>query len=515
MANLIDQALATPDRPAFVLADTGFSESYAELEARSGAIANALRRSGLVRGDCVAILLDNCEQFFDIYWATQRIGLYLVPVNWHLAPAEVHYILENAGARLLIASASVSVAADVGASAPSNIAHCWSVGGEIDGYENLASLQQIGEQGATPADQTPGSVMIYSSGTTGFPKGIRKPLPDGAFRDDVFAENQTRFIRLFGFEEGDRYLCPAPLYHAAPLRSCAATHCLGGTVHAMTRFDAQMALEIIGRYQIQVSQWVPTHFKRLLSLPQEIRERADLSSLRVAVHAAAPCPIPIKEQIIDWWGPVVTEYYAGTEGGGTMIRSAQWLEHKGSVGCTWRGVELGLLDADGSFTDAARQEGAIYFRDNLGEKFHYHHDEAKTREAYRGDWFTLGDIGYLDDEGYLYLTDRQSNMIISGGVNIYPQEAENCLLAHPKVYDVAVIGIPDDDMGEQVKAVVIAADARDEAADLEQELITYCKAHMASYKAPRSIDFTDSLPRTESGKLVKRVLKARYHTQGA
>ncbi len=515
MANLIDQALTTPDRIAYCLADTGFSESYAELEHRSRAIAVALRAAGLARGDCAAILLDNCEQFFDVYWATQRIGLYLVPVNWHLGASEIQYILENSGANVLIASAAVDAAVAVCEAAPPGLRHCWSVGGELAGYQPLEAVVAELESPVELSQQAPGSVIIYSSGTTGFPKGIRKALPSCEFRDDDFADAQTRFIRLFGFQDGDRYLCPAPLYHAAPMRSCTATQCLGGTVYAMTRFDAQSALEIIASQKIQVSQWVPTHFKRLLSLPDAVRCAYDTSTLRVAVHAAAPCPVPIKQQMIDWWGPIVTEYYAGTEGGGTVIRADEWLSHPGSVGRPWKGVELALLNADDELVRENNVEGAIYFRDNLGEAFHYHGDEEKTRAAYRGDWFTLGDIGYLDDEGFLYLTDRQSNMIISGGVNIYPQEAENTLMAHPDVYDVAVIGIPDDDMGEQVKGVVIPARVDYQAEAFERELIEYCKTHLASYKVPRSIDFTHSLPRTETGKLVKRKLRERYQEKSA
>jgi len=510
MVNLIDQALVTPDRIAYVLADTGFSESYAELEGRSRRIACALRAAGMKRGDCVAILLDNCEVFFDVYWATQRVGLYLVPINWHLGAAEVQYILDNSEASLLIASAAVHTARSVADTAPSCVQYFWSVGGEVAGYRSLETLLGELRDDTELPDQCPGSVMIYSSGTTGFPKGIRKPLPEGEFRDDGFAQAQTRFIRLFGFEEGDRYLCPAPLYHAAPMRSCTATHCLGGTVYAMTSFDAETALAAIARYEIQVSQWVPTHFKRLLSLPDAVREQHDVSSLRLAVHAAAPCPVPIKQAMIDWWGPILVEYYAGTEGGGTLIRSDDWLSHPGSVGRPWKGVELALLGPDGELASLGGEEGAIYFRDSLGEPFHYHADEGKTREAFHEDWFTIGDIGYIDDEGFLYLTDRQSNMIISGGVNIYPQEAENCLMAHPKVFDVTVIGVPDEDMGEQVKGVVIPAVADFQSHELEQELIAYCREHMATYKTPRSIDFTDSLPRTETGKLVKRKLKQQY-----
>ena len=507
MANLIDQALATPDRAAYVIADSGFTETYSQLEQRSRAVALALLNLGLCSGDCVAVVMDNCEQFFDVYWATQRIGLYLTPINWHLSPAEVRYILENSQARLLILSSGVDTAARIASDLPPGVEHCWSVGGEIEGCQALPDAAGVELHEDV---QVPGSVMIYSSGTTGYPKGIRNPLPGARFRDDDFAAAQTRFIRLFGFQDGDRYLCPAPLYHAAPMRSSAATQCLGGTVHTMTRFDAEQALQVIEQYQIRVSQWVPTHFKRLLDLPDAQRNACRIDSLQLAVHAAAPCPVPIKQQMIGWWGPILTEYYAGTEGGGTMIRSEDWLEHLGSVGRPWSNVDLLLLDENKEPVQRAGREGAIYFRDRAAPKFEYFGDEEKTRSAYRGDYFTLGDIGYCDEEGFLYLTDRQSNLIISGGVNIYPQETENCLLSHPQVYDVAVIGVPHEDMGEQVKAVVIPRSKNVDAASLEEELIAYCREQLAAYKAPRSIDFTDSLPRTDSGKLIKRTLRDQY-----
>ena len=511
MTGLLEHARATPERVAYAIGSCGFRETYGQLERRSRRVAHWLRSLGLRRGDSVAVLLGNIEQFFDIYWGTQRIGLFLTPINWHLGTAEVEYIVENCAAGLLIASAdSANTAAATATALGDRVAHRFSVGGEIPGFAALEqAVSRVAEDKPLP-DQCPGSVMLYSSGTTGQPKGIRRPLHNCEFDDEALVQAQTRFVRLFGFRPGDRYLCPAPLYHAAPMRSCAAMHCLGGTVHVMDRFDAEEALRIIAEQRIQVSQWVPTHFKRLLTLPAGVRKRYDVSSLRVAVHAAAPCPVPLKRAMIDWWGEILTEYYAGTEGGGTMIDSGQWLAHPGSVGRAWPDVDLAIFDQSLQRVSTPGEQGTVYFRDTMAAKFVYHGDEKKTAGAYHGDWFTLGDIGYLDGEGYLYLTDRQSNMIISGGVNIYPQETENCLLSHPKVLDVAVFGVPCEEMGEAVHACAIAAPGIDADHGLQGELIDWCRGQIAHYKAPRAIDFVDELPRTETGKLLKRKLQERY-----
>ena len=332
----------------------------------------------------------------------------------------------------------------------------------------------------------------------------------------MVAAASAAFMRIFGMGEGDRYLCPAPLYHAAPLMFSSIQNRIGATSVIKRRFEAEEALRIIQDQKVTTSQWVPTHFRRLLQLPQDVRRRYDLSTLRVAVHAAAPCPVPVKEAMIEWWGPVVMEYYAGTEGGGTLIRSEEWLEHKGSVGRHWAGGKLHILDEDGNEITEPGVEGAIYFEapENRSARFRYYKDDEKTASSYRGDLFTLGDIGYLDADGYLYLTDRKSHMIISGGVNIYPQEVENHLSIHPNVDDVAVIGVPNEEMGEEVKAVVVPVPGVEPGPALEDELIQYCRNANAHYKCPRSIDFVDELPRTETGKMAKRMLKERYWEKG-
>lgn len=508
---LLTHARQTPDKPAYVIGDGEFIETYGELEQRSRSAAHWLRSLGLVEGDSVAVLLGNIEEFFDIYWATQRIGLYLTPINWHLNAEEISYIIGNCEADVVVVSESAKAMAEkIRAATEGSVRFYFSVGGDVDGYQRWENGVSTIDADLPLSNQRWGSVMVYSSGTTGRPKGIRKPLPGCGFEDDAYTQAQTRFVSLFGFVEGDAYLCPAPLYHAAPARSCAATQVLGGTVYVMRRFDAEEALRIIDHCGIQVSQWVPTHFKRLLSLPEDVRSRYNVSSLRVAVHAAAPCPMALKEAMIDWWGPVLTEYYAGTEGGGTVIRADEWLSHKGSVGRPWKGVDLAILDSHNRLSSERGVSGPIYFRDNLAPAFHYFKDPEKTADVFIDNWFTLGDIGYIDEEGYLYLTDRQSNMIISGGVNIYPQEVEDTLLAHPKVYDAAVIGVPCEEMGEQVKAVVIPAEGIRPDDVLADELISYCRERIAHYKAPKSVDFVTRLPRTETGKLQKKKLRAAY-----
>jgi acyl-CoA synthetase (AMP-forming)/AMP-acid ligase II len=348
--------------------------------------------------------------------------------------------------------------------------------------------------------------MLYSSGTTGRPKGVKLPLPE----DPAIAQTNTLVMvaMAFGLNADSIYLTPAPLYHAAPLRWSMTVQRIGGTVVLMRHFDAESVLAAIERYGITAGQFVPTHFVRMLKLPDDVRARYDHSTMKVAIHAAAPCPAPVKQAMIDWWGPIIWEYYAGSEGNGiTMITSEQWLAHQGSVGKAISGI-LHICDEDGNDLPP-RQEGLVYFEG--GNPFTYHNDPAKTAESHNlHGWSTLGDIGWMDEEGYLYLTDRKSFMIISGGVNIYPQEIENHLVTHPKVTDVAVIGAPHPDMGEQVVAIVQPADMATAGDALAQELEAYCREKLSGVKIPRRIDFRDELPRHPTGKLYKRLLRDEY-----
>lgn len=512
MSTLHVVAEKNPDKPAVVFGNGETVLSYGALEQRSRRIALALRRAGLAPGDGVAILMANEDPFYDLFWATMRTGLYFTPINWHLQAEEVRYIVENSDARILLASPAfekAAVAAAVGL--PKEVRRV-AVGGEIEGFERLEDLiTEIPE--SAPLDRPlEGALMLYSSGTTGQPKGVRQPLSGKPAGDPGATIVLLGLAALFGFTESDRYLSPAPLYHTAPLIFSTIQLRIGATSVVMRQFDATEALAMIQDQRITTSQWVPTHFHRMLRLPEHVRTRFDLSSHRIAVHAAAPCPIPVKRAMIDWWGPILVEYYGGTEGGGTIIRSDEWIEHPGSVGKHWAGGRVHVLDEHGNPIEAPNVDGMIYFEgpEDEAARFRYYKDEEKTRSTYRGRLFTLGDVGHLDEGGYLYLTDRQSNMIISGGVNVYPQETENLLLTHPKVDDAAVIGVPNDDLGEEVKAVVILRPGVDASPEVERELIGYCRERLAHYKAPRSIDFATDLPRMPTGKLYKRLIREEY-----
>jgi long-chain acyl-CoA synthetase len=512
MTTVATFAQKNPDKPALIFGDGELVETYGELEQRSRRIGHVLRRLGLEFGDSVAVYLANDDAFFDVYWACHRVGLYFTPVNWHLQEDEIQYIVDNSDAKLIIAHARFGeIAARVASRAPKLVARV-SVDGAIPGFTPLEDLLADVPADASLGNEIEGSVMLYSSGTTGKPKGVRRPLPNIPAGHPSVMAGVPGLCALFGIGENDRYLTPAPLYHAAPIGFTSAMHRLGATTIIMRRFDAEDALRLIDRHKITASQWVPTHFRRLTSLPEATRAKYDTSSLRVAIHAAAPCPIPLKEQMIAWWGNAIYEYYGGTEGGGTLISAQEWLNKKGSVGRHWSGGTVHILDEDGNEITEPSVEGAIYFEApaDAAARFSYHKDAAKTASTYRGNLFTIGDIGYKDADGYIFLTDRQSNMIISGGVNIYPQETESHLVMHAKVADVAVIGVPNEDLGEEVKAVVVPAAGVTPGPELERELIAFCRDHIAHYKCPRTIDFVTEVPRTETGKMAKRKLRERY-----
>ncbi|QCQ90519.1 AMP-binding protein [Rhodococcus sp. SGAir0479] len=500
----------TPDKPAVIRPATGEQLTYRQLDERSLRLAHYLRGVGLCPGDHVAVVAGNDLRVLEVYWAALRSGLYITAVNWHLTPAEAAYVVDDCEASVLVASADAVGTLPADGGGLPKVRHRLAFGGAVDGYDDYDAV--LAAQSTEPlAAQPRGQDMLYSSGTTGRPKGIEPRLPEGQVHDTMDPYTAV-FAPMYGFDADTVYLCPAPLYHAAPLRFCGTINSVGGTVIVMDRFDAEDALGLIERYRVTHSQWVPTMFVRMLKLPRQVRDRYDMSSMKVAVHAAAPCPIEVKRAMIDWWGPVIHEYYASTEGsGGTFIDSVQALAHPGSVG---RDGVMGVVRIcdDAGRELAAGEIGTVYWeREEL--PFRYHNDPAKTAAAQHPGhptWTTSGDIGYLDDERYLYLTDRAAFTIISGGVNIYPQESENVLTLHPKVYDVAVIGVPHEEMGEEVKAVVQLADGVTGDADVERELLDYVRERVAHYKAPKSVDFVDALPRTPTGKLVKHALRARY-----
>ncbi|GJM36908.1 MAG: putative acyl-CoA ligase [Acidimicrobiales bacterium] len=490
-----------PDRAAVVMAGSGETVSYGELEERSLRLARLWHEAGLRPGDHVAILLENHPRYFEVVWAALRSGLYYTPVNCHLTAEEVAFIVGDCGARSLVTSAALTDQAVASAIVDVPL----MMDGAADGW--LGYEEALDRQPATPLDEQPnGQGMFYSSGTTGRPKGILFPLPDRSVTDD---DPMVLNGGPLGLADGCVYLLPSPLYHASPVVTGALCHRYGGTVVVMETFDAAACLDAIERYQVDVAQFVPTMFVRMLKLPDDVRTRADLSSLRHVSHAAAPCPVDVKRQMIEWWGPIIVEFYAGSENvGSTLITSAEWLDHPGSVGLP-RFCTTHICDDD--FNDLPTGEiGTVWF-DTPGAAMEYHGDPEKTAEnrSPQG-WYTMGDVGYLDDDGYLYLTDRKTFMIVSGGVNVYPQEAENVLIAHDAVLDVAVIGVPDDDLGEVAKAVVQLVDPAAGTDALAAELLTYCSERLARYKCPRSVDFIDALPRLDTGKLYKRLLRDRY-----
>jgi fatty-acyl-CoA synthase len=501
-------AQQAPDRPAVIAAEDGTVLTYRDLDDASMRLAQLLYASGLRPEHHIAFLSTNRLEVFGIYWAALRSGLFVTAVNHHLSPAEVAYIINDCGAEVLLVSADLADLAVAIVDETPGVRLRLAFGGAVPGYDSYSDA--VASQPAKRLEYEPrGTDMLYSSGTTGRPKGIKPHRPGQMVDDD------NPYARLFGaiysFDEHTRYYSPGPIYHAAPLRFSAFIHVHGGTVIMARQFDAEAALAAIERYHATHSQWVPTMFVRMLKLPPEVRDRYDVSSMKVAVHAAAPCSVEVKRAMMDWWGPVLYEYYSSTEGNGvSFIGPQEWLARPGSVGRSGLGT-IHICDDAGTELPIG-QTGVVYFERDL-VAFEYHNDDDRTGAARHPEhelWTTTGDIGHVDEDGYLYLTDRKAFMIISGGVNIYPQEIEDCLTMHPSVLDVAVIGIPDEEMGERVCAVVQPAPGVVPGEELAEELKEFVRARIAHYKTPRVVDFVDALPRSAAGKLVKRVLKERY-----
>lgn len=505
-------AAKTPDRPAIIMGHSGEIITFAQYEALSNQCAHLLRSLGLQRGDGMAIFMENNAIYQPMAWGGMRAGLRVTTVATHLSQPEVDYILENSGARVLITSAGMQTTAralELPGVPRSGRFMFDRPADAADRFDDLRAA--LSAQPDTPiTDQSEGVDMLYSSGTTGRPKAVRKPLPEAPFGTPHPSAQLT--AKLYGLGEETVYLSPAPLYHAAPFITNLRVNRYGGTCVIMEKYDPEKALALIEQHRVTVSQWVPTHFIRMLRLPEDVRAKYDTSSLRVAFHAAAPCPADVKRQMIDWWGPVIQEYYAGSEGNGYChITTQEWLKKPGSVGRAVIG-RLRICD-DAGHEVPANQEGTIYFEG--GPVFEYHGDAEKTAASRtpKG-WSTLGDVGYVDDDGYLFLTDRKAYMIISGGVNIYPQESENILVTHEAVVDAAVIGVPNPDFGEEVKAVVQLVDPSRAGPEMEKELISYCRDRLSHVKCPRSVDFVAQLPREENGKLYKRKLRDQYWEKG-
>ncbi|MEZ5321783.1 MAG: AMP-binding protein [Microthrixaceae bacterium] len=510
-----DFARTTPDKAAIVMADSGEVLTYAQLDAEANRFARVLRAAGLQPGDHMAFCMENHVRFLPIMWGAHYAGLYYTAMSSRLTTEEMAYIIGDCEAKAFVTSHHKADQAAELRDLMDGVSLRLMVDGDrygvVDGYDDYD--RAIAAQDPTPIDEdrVEGQDMLYSSGTTGRPKGVKVAMLDaplGEGNDGVTMLAQM----LFGAAPDTMYLSPAPLYHAAPLRFCRAVNRTGGTVVVMEHFDPERYLALVEQHRITFSQTVPTMFIRMLKLPDAVRGRYDVSSLRTVVHAAAPCPVEVKQAMIDWWGPVLHEYYAGTEGNGFVYTNSEdWLAHPGSVGKALIGI-LHIVGEDGRELPTG-EIGTVYFEGEAASTFEYHHDPDKTassRDPLGRGWSTLGDVGRVDEDGFLYLTDRKAYMIITGGVNVYPQEAENLLAMHPAVADVAVFGIPDDDFGEQVKAVVQPVDGLAAGPELERTLLDYCRQHLADVKCPRSVDFREELPRHPTGKLYKRLLKDEY-----
>lgn len=499
-------AEANPDKPAVVLYPSGTTVTFGEMESRANQLAHLFRAAGLREGDAVALLMENNEHYHTAMWAARRCGLYYVPINTHLTAAEAAYIIDNSSAAAIVGSPALrTVLAGLVDHLPGGLPPLRLIaGGDLEGWQSYPSC--VADQPSTPIDdEIEGDLLQYSSGTTGRPKGIKRALPH---LPPAEAPGLMTTLVSFWANPDGVYLSPAPLYHTAPSVWSMTMQAAGIPVVVMERFDAEGALDAIARHRVTHGQFVPVMFTRMLKLPEAVRDSYDISSLERVMHAAAPCPVEIKRQMIHWWGPIVDEYYASSEAiGSTLITADEWLAHPGSVGRPMVG-NLHILDEEGNELPPGRP-GEIYFES--GASFEYLNDAEKTSAARNEKgWMTVGDIGYLDEEGFLYLTDRRHHMIISGGVNIYPQEAENMLVTHPRVMDAAVFGIPDEEMGQSVKGVVQLVDHSEASADLAEELLDWLRDRLAHYKCPRSISFEAQLPRTDTGKLYKQSLIESY-----
>lgn len=499
-------AQSDPDRVALVTPD-GVEHTAGELLAAANQVSHGLRSQGLERGDTVACVLPNGLEMIQLYLGAMQIGLYLTPINHHLVGPEIAYIVNDSEAKVFVASAKY---ADEIRKAMTEITldadRCFAVG-PIEGLRPWSELLE-GQPISNPDDRVAGAPMHYTSGTTGRPKGVKRALVD--IDPDVLGELYAGFQGMFGVQPFDDnvHLTGSPLYHTAVLMWTANSMHMGHKVVLMDKWTPEGMLELIERHKVTTSHMVPTQFHRLLALPEEVRNRYDVSSLRCMVHAAAPCPPDIKRRMIEWWGDAVMEYYAATEGGGTIITAQEWLAKPGSVGKAWAGSEIRILDDDGNQLPP-NTEGTVYM--SLAQaNFEYKGDKRKTEDNRRDGFFTVGDWGLLDEDGYLFLKDRKSDMIISGGVNIYPAEIEGELLTFPKIADVAVFGIPHPDWGEEIKAVVQPAEGVEPNDELREEILAFCEDRLAKFKRPKTIDFMAELPRDPNGKLYKRKLRDPY-----
>ena len=491
-------ALVTPDEQEI---------SRGELLAQSNRLTHGLHALGLEKGDAIAVVVPNGQPSIELYLAAFQSGWYLTPINNHLAGPEIAYIVNDCEAKAFIVEERFAETCQLAAKEISVPDQARFAIGNVAGFRPYADLKE-GQSRQLPDDRSAGAVMNYTSGTTGRPKGVRRPL--APLDPDTVGALFTGFLGLFGVkpDDGNVHLVGSPLYHTAVLMFASGSMHMGHPIVVMDKWRPEDFLRLIGKYRVTTSHMVPTQFHRMLQLPEEVRSRYDVSSTRTMVHAAAPCPIETKQRMLDWWGDSIFEYYAATEGGGTLVPPEEWKQYPGTVGRAWVNAEIAIFDDDGNECPTGTP-GTVYMLRGQAD-FEYYKDKDKTEKARLGRYFTVGDIGYLNEEGYLFLCDRKADMIISGGVNIYPAEIESALLTHPKVADAAVFGIPHEDWGEEVKAVIQPVDGAEPGGALTGEILAFCAERLAKYKTPRSIDYTEDMPRDPNGKLYKRKLRDPY-----
>ena len=500
-------AALDPDHPAYIMAASGEVVTYAQLDERSMRCARLMRELGVGVGDSIAMCVGNHRSFLELCWGAQRAGIYYTPISTHYTPAEIAFLVQNARCKVVLVAKEIGLdIAELRRRFPPNVV-ILSVGDAMNGLDSYETERDRQDDLPLP-DETCGFDMLYTSGTTGRPKGVRIPLTGGPITE---VRKGFWLYPSMGYGPETVHFSAGPLYHASPLHTALAAQTFGGTVIVPGRFDPVEALKILGDYQVTHSNWVPTHFIRLLRLPPEMRSEFDVRAQICALHGAAPCPVAVKRAMIEWFGPILVEYYGGSEGvGGCFISSAEWLKHPGSVGRPAMG-KVHILDADHSRELPVGQTGTIFFESPPEVYYHDQPDGVDEMHSAHG-WGTLGDIGWVDESGYLFLADRKANLVITGGVNVYPQETENRLLEHPQVLDAAVFGIPNDEFGEEVIAVVVPTDNVVADANFAEALKAFCRLELSSIKTPRHIDFRPDLPRHENGKLYKRLVRASYLT---